>query len=102
MNVIGLGKLYDFVRKHPDTRNWINNWISDAKASRWNTSQDIKKRYSSCSFLHANVVIFNVHGGKFRMEVLIAYQNGSASVSWIGTHAEYNRRCKTRHERKTH
>lgn len=84
MRIIGRGKLDEFVGAHADARSWIENWLANAEAAQWKTSQDIKQSYASASFLADNVVIFNVKGNRYRLEVQIAYKTGIAVVQWIG------------------
>jgi mRNA interferase HigB len=38
------------------------------------------------------VVIFNVKGNRYRLEVQVAYRTGVLVVRWIGTHAQYTKR----------
>jgi len=96
MRVIGRDKLDAFCGKHADARKWIENWLADTEAAVWLTPQDIKNRYSSASFLAANIVIFNVKGNEYRLEVIAAYKTGVVFVDWIGTHSEYESRNKAR------
>jgi len=92
MKIIGLGVLHAFVAKHADTRSWIENWICDVQGSQWTSTQDIKRRYPSASFLPQRVVIFNVRGNDYRLEVQVAFSSAVVAVKWIGTHAQYDRR----------
>ena len=62
----------------------------------WATPQHIKVRYASASFLHGNVVIFNVRGNSYRLEAHVAYRNGIVTVLWAGTHREYDERNRRR------
>jgi mRNA interferase HigB len=48
----------------------------------------------AASFLGGSVVIFNVKGNRYRLEVLVAYQTGTVVVRWAGTHAEYTKRSR--------
>lgn len=89
MTLLGRNKLDSFIRKHSDARRWIENWVSDIENAQWKTPQDIKKRYATVSFLPNNIVIFNVKGNRYRMEVQAAFNTGNIIVKWIGTHAEY-------------
>lgn len=93
MRIVGRKKLDDFTGAHADARSWIENWIADTEAARWRTPQDIKGFYASTSFLAGNVVIFNVKGNRYRLEVQVAYNTGVVVVRWIGTHAEYTKRA---------
>ena len=92
MRIAGRDELDEFVGAHADARTWIENWIADAETARWLTPQDIKRNYASISFLAGNIVIFNVKGNRYRMEVRVAYNTGTVVVRWVGTHAEYTKR----------
>jgi mRNA interferase HigB len=92
MRIAGRDELDEFVGAHADARAWIENWIADAETARWLTPQDIKRNYASISFLASNIVIFNVKGNRYRMEVRVAYNTGTVVVRWVGTHAEYTKR----------
>ena len=92
MRIIGLNCLHNFCAAHADCRRWIANWISDVRGSRWQTTHDIRLRYSSASFLASNVVVFNVKGNDYRLETQVAFDIGIVAIKWIGTHAAYTRR----------
>jgi len=62
----------------------------------WGAPQEVKDRYASVSFLPGNVVIFNVRGNHYRLEVHVAYRSGLVTVLWIGTHREYDARNRNR------
>lgn len=96
MKVVGRNRLQAFCEKHADARKWVENWLSEVEVSSWTTSNDIKQRYASASFLGENKVIFNVKGNDYRMETTVAYKNGVVVVRWIGSHAEYDKRNKRR------
>ena len=92
MLIVGRQKLSDFVDAHADARSWIENWIADTEQAHWRTLQDIKNVYASVSFLSGNVVIFNVKGNHYRLEVQLSYNTHVVIVRWAGTHAEYTKR----------
>ena len=92
MRLVGRETLDEFTNAHADARAWIENWIADVKAARWRTPQEIKESYASASFLASRVVIFNVKGNRYRLEVQVAYNTGVVVVKWAGTHAEYTKR----------
>ena len=92
MRIVGRDRLDEFSRAHADARSWIANWLTDAEAARWQTSQDVKRSYASASFLPDNLVIFNVKGNRYRLEVQVAYNARVVVVRWAGTHAEYTKR----------
>jgi mRNA interferase HigB len=91
VRIVGRQKLEEFTAKHADARPWIENWIADTELSEWKAPEDIKGKYASASFLSDNVVIFNVKGNRYRLQVLVAYGTGTVVVQEIETHAEYSK-----------
>lgn len=39
-----------------------------------------------------SLVILNVKGNRYRLEVVVAYNTATVVIRWIGTHAEYTKR----------
>lgn len=66
-------------------------WVQEAEAAAWRSPRDIKDRYPAASILANNIVIFNLRGNQYRLEVQVAYHTGKVVVKRIGTHAEYDR-----------
>jgi mRNA interferase HigB len=96
MRIAGRERLEPFCRKHADTRVWIERWLADVELAVWRKPQDIRNQYASASFLADNVVIFNVKGNAYRLEVAVAYRTGTVSIRWAGTHREYDERNRKR------
>lgn len=94
MTLIGREQLHQFTLQHPDALKWIEAWIAEVQNSKWRKPQDIKKRYTTASFLAKSIIIFNVKGNSYRLEVQVAYRTNKIIVKWIGTHAEYSKRYK--------
>lgn len=95
MRITGREKLSEFMKAHTDAKQWMNNWVCDVEGAAWKGTQDIKDRYASVSFVK-KMVIFNVKGRKYRLEVQVAYGVGLVNIVWVGTHAEYDKRNRTR------
>lgn len=96
MRVVGRNKLDAFCERHADARKWIEAWLHDTEEVKWLTPQHVKDRYSSASFLANSIVVFNVKGNSYRMEVLVAYKVGVVTIDWIGTHRQYDERNERR------
>ena len=91
MKVTGTNKIRDFVGKHTDSKNWLTAWLAEARTAEWKGPNDIRERYSSASFLEYNIVIFNVKGNSYRMEIQVSFTTQTVYVRRIGTHREYDR-----------
>lgn len=96
MRIVGRDKLHEFVGIHADARTWIENWLADVASAQWVNTHDIRKSYSSASFVHPNLVIFNVKGNSYRLEATVAFKTRTVVVVWAGTHGEYDKRNKRR------
>jgi len=95
MKLVGRNRLDEFCGRHPDGREWIENWVADVEAAEWRTPHQLKVTYPTASLL-GGAAVFNVRGNKYRLEVTIAYRTRTVVVLWAGTHAEYDERNKKR------
>lgn len=91
MNVISKRTLVQFYEKHPQAKVALEVWHADARKSDWITPDDIKRDYSSASFLRDNRVVFNIKGNDYRLIVHIDYKRKIVRVKFLGTHAEYDK-----------
>ena len=91
MKVVGKEILQEFKNSHADARSQLDAWLAEAEDAAWGMPNDIKKRFSSASFLANNRVIFNIKGNAYRLDVKIAYQVQVVRIKRIGTHAEYDK-----------
>jgi mRNA interferase HigB len=92
MRLVGQARLESFARQHADARGPLAAWIAEVEDAQWLMPHDVKGRYRSASFLSRNQVVFNIKGNSYRLICTIAYNAGVVVVSWIGTHAEYDKR----------
>jgi mRNA interferase HigB len=91
MIVVGKNHLSDFKQLHSDARSQVDAWLKEVEAAKWISPQDIKKRYSSASFLGENRVVFNLKGNNYRLDIKVSYKHQTVFVVRIGTHAEYSK-----------
>ncbi|MEL5618492.1 type II toxin-antitoxin system HigB family toxin [Serratia nevei] len=91
MDVRGLDKIHDFCKKHNQAKGPLTAWKDEVNRAVWKTSQDIKRRYTSASFIADNRVIFNIKGNDYRLIVQVVYVAGVVIIERIGTHAEYDK-----------
>jgi mRNA interferase HigB len=83
--------IFQFGAKHADAKKWLQLWMLEVGEAAWNNSIDIRTRYGSASFLADNVVIFNVCGNKYRLEVQVAYLTQTVFIKRVGTHQDYSK-----------
>jgi mRNA interferase HigB len=96
MRIVGRERVQLFCATHADARAWVERWLADVELAVWATPQHIRNQYASASFLADGVVIFNVGGNAYRLEVAVAYRAATVSIRWAGTHREYDERNRRR------
>jgi mRNA interferase HigB len=91
MRVIAISTLKRFWEHHPDAEQPLKAWYDEAKHAAWLAPQDIRRHYSTASFVGRNRVVFNIKGNKYRLIVAVAYAFQAVYIKFLGTHAEYDR-----------
>lgn len=91
MNVISKKTLVLFYENHPQAKTPLEVWHSDVRKAQWDSPEQIKRDYSSASFLRDNRVVFNIKGNDYRLIVHIDYKRKIVRVKFIGTHSEYDK-----------
>lgn len=91
MNVISKKTLILFYENHPQVKTPLEVWHSDVRKAQWESPEQIKREYSSASFLRDNRVVFNIKGNDYRLIVHIDYKRKIVRVKFIGTHSEYDK-----------
>ena len=91
MRVLARPTLEAFWTVHADARQPLLAWYDEASAAQWKTPQDIKDQYASASSVGSHRVVFNIKGGNYRLIAAMAYRFQAVYITFIGTHAEYDR-----------
>ena len=95
MRIIKIPFLVEAIRKHPKSRNWVENWAAVTRKTSWKNIQEVRATYPSADTVKAasgsNVVVFNVCGNDFRLITAIHYNRGIVYTLRFLTHAEYSK-----------
>ena len=83
--------LDDFMNKHADTRNPINNWVDVVESNDFKNHNELKNVFPSADYVGNGRYIFNVKGNNYRFVVLVTFVLGNMQIRFCGTHAEYDK-----------
>jgi mRNA interferase HigB len=75
VRVIGLKSVEIFCDRHFDARPQIEAWLCEAREAQWQSSQDIRERYTNADFLSESNAVFNLKGSNYKLEVKVHYIN---------------------------
>lgn len=90
-NVVALKNIREYYEAHPDSKTSLTKWVFNAKKAEWKTSLDVIKDFPSADPIRNNRVVFNIAHNKYRLVVEINYKIQYIYISFIGTHAEYDK-----------
>lgn len=98
VHLIKKQSIEDFVLKNARSKVSFEIWLSILKRVDWNEPNDLISTFNSADILgkSSERVVFNIGGNNYRL--ICKYHFGNEKIhlfiKWIGTHAEYTKRCK--------
>ena len=81
----------DFYEKHNDCKEQILTWYKDTSKANWSNFNDVKEYFNSVDCIRNSILVFNIKGNKYRLVVDFNYILQWAFITFIGTHAEYEK-----------
>jgi mRNA interferase HigB len=92
MRIISVKKLKDFWESgHADSEQPLKAWYQILKRGNFENTNEVKRLFSSASFVGNNRVVFNICGNKYRLVTYIRYDIKIMYIRFVGTHAEYDK-----------
>jgi mRNA interferase HigB len=96
MRVVNEQVIGRFVRKHPDCRGWLENWLRTVREAQWHSIVDVRRTYPAADggvrvASGGQVTVFNVSGNKYRLVAVVVFVGETVVVLDVMTHAEYGR-----------
>ena len=94
MHVITRQRLQTFWSQHSDSEVPLRAWLAIIRRKRYTGPHDVRRDFSSASFLGQWRTIFNIGGNKYRLVVDMRYDLGRVYIRHILTHDDYTRRTR--------
>jgi len=95
--IIARRTVQDFVgsltghKDQPAVKAALDAWFAEAKAARWASTAEVRRRYGTASIVTAERVVFNVKGNAYRLVVAIDFEKAIVWIKRLGTHKDYDR-----------
>lgn len=88
-----------FANSNSQSRHALNEWRVKLKYADWSSPADILRTFPSTDLLGngSSRAVFDIGGNKYRMIGKYAFGDKQVHlfICWIGTHAEYDRLCRS-------
>ena len=90
MDIIRLGLLTEFAKKHPNTRSSLTRWCSLIQERDFGSFEELRAVFPHVDQV-GNLTVFNIAGNNARLITYVYYDQQRIYVRDILTHADYNR-----------
>jgi len=91
MRVIARNVLVRFFEQHAETRAPLERWYRLTRAAQWGSIEDVLRAAPKAKVINRERVRFEIAGGNCRVVVAFDFRRQIACVTFIGSHAEYDR-----------
>ena len=95
-----------FSAENAQGRVALNEWCTKLKYANWEIPADMQATFPATDLLGngSNRAVFDIGGNKYRLIVKYAFGDKQVHlfICWIGTHAGYDKLCKTGEQYSVH
>ena len=99
LHLIKKQTIENYALANTGSRKALSGWLVVVRFADWNEPGDIKQTFRTADLLGngSDRVVFDVGGNNYRMicKYLFGEKEVHLFVCWIGTHAEYDKLCKS-------
>jgi mRNA interferase HigB len=92
MRVFNKSTLRNFYEKHEDCEEQLLTWYKVTTKASWKSFNDVKKYFNSVDCIKESILVFNIKGNNYRLVVDFNFRMQWAFITFIGTHADYDKR----------
>ena len=68
----------------------LKAWYDEVKKAQWTHFHDLRTNFPKASFVGNGRVVFDIHGGVFRLIVKVEFKMNAVFIRYFGTHKEYD------------
>jgi mRNA interferase HigB len=92
MRIIAKSRLNEFwsKKKYKAAEQPLKAWHDEVKNAPWKSFNDLKLDFPKASIVGNKRVVFDIHGGAFRLIVKIEFRMNAVFIRFFGTHQEYD------------
>lgn len=93
MRIVSHKKLKEFfeTKGREDAKIPLERWYDVVENAEWNNFADIRSVFPSADYVGNQHYVFNIHGNKYRLVVVVKFVMGYIFIRFVGTHEEYDK-----------
>jgi mRNA interferase HigB len=92
MRIIARSRLIEYwkQKKYKAAEEPLKAWYDEVKQAKWKNFNEVKADFPKASLAGNGRIVFNIHGGVFRLIVKIEFKMNVVFIRFFGTHKEYD------------
>lgn len=93
MRIVSHRKLREFyeLSGFADAEQAIERWYDIVSDAEWSNFSDMRIDFPSADYVGNQHYVFNIHGNKYRLVVVVKFTIGYVYIRFVGTHSQYDR-----------
>lgn len=84
-------KLFYEQREYNDAKVPLERWYDIACRRTWHSLGDIRQDYGDTDMVGNQRYVFNIHGNKYRLVVVVQFTIQRIYIRFVGTHKQYDK-----------
>lgn len=84
-------KLFYEQREYNDAKVPLERWYDIACRRTWYSLGDIRQDYGDTDMVGNQRYVFNIHGNKYRLVVVVQFTIQRIYIRFVGTHKQYDK-----------
>ena len=84
-------KLFYEQREYNDAKVPLERWCDIACRRTWHSLGDIRQDYGDTDMVGNQRYVFNIHGNKYRLVVVVQFTIQRIYIRFVGTHKQYDK-----------
>jgi mRNA interferase HigB len=93
MRIVSHRKLVEFYNApgNNQSKASLERWYEVVEDAQWANFNEIREDFPSADYVGNQHYVFNIHGNKYRLVVVIKFVMGYVFIRWVGTHKDYDK-----------
>jgi mRNA interferase HigB len=96
MVILSKKAIDEYVSKHADAKDALNNWFRYVQQLDWSKLSELKGDFPDADYIGNDRYVFNIRGNSYRLIAVIFFSIRTLYIKFIGTHAEYSKLTKSK------
>lgn len=91
MIVFSYPAIKEFIEKHMECADAMNNWYRVMKITDFTNYKELKQMFGTVEGVGNDRYVFDIKGNKYRIVAMIHFKVRTVYIRFVGTHKQYDK-----------